>query len=148
MPGIGFSQKEILRGGFRFLDAPEKERSVRLDVEFMITDWKAWLNSGQAPVRGTMSCEGFSADAPVTGSLLVDPIRRRMLAYDLSFTVPDRSPLRFYGEKRLDLLRPATTVTTLHARIEEEGLVIATGTLKLDLKDIWELVKSFRPVVG
>lgn len=142
---IGFKQSETMRGYLRFLDEPGKERAVRFDCTYEITDWNLFLKTGETRLTGKFTCEDFVSDALMSGKLVILPVRRKLLIYDFTFPGPDGRSLHFEGEKRVEFLRILKTMRILYSRLLDGQKVIATGVIRFEWRDFPKFMASVKP---
>jgi nucleoside-diphosphate-sugar epimerase len=147
-------------GAFRFaetmagtatLDARDangcgRTRSFRFTVTARAaSQWGFWLGGAPLELAGTADLDGVATSQPAQGTLDLAPLLRRELVYELDFRSDRGEPLRFYGKKRIDHLRPVRSWTTLHGAVLRSGMPFAEATLRFDLPQLPRLVASVRP---
>jgi hypothetical protein len=146
LPILGISWTEILRGALRFLDAPSQPRAARLELDIVVTPLPVAPLVGElVPVAGRLDCEGFDAGVEVEGTVSLDLWRRRGIGYVLRFSLPEVGEVELHGWRYFRTPGSPREWFPLHARLEQEGRVIATGALSLLPRDAAELVRSIRP---
>jgi hypothetical protein len=145
--------------GFRFRESmagtwtpegggPEgtRERPISFALTARARSWLQHLRDHGTEVDGTLRMEGFAREAPVRGSLYINPILEGVIRYQLEFTGDDGRPYRLKGQKDVSVVDLVGTLTTLPATVEDEhGKVVARARLKFDTRDLPGFLSSFRP---
>lgn len=139
MLGVRFT--ETMSGSYHALADAGREKRLR----FTLTARGKPLSERFA-ADGTIDAEGLATARPVRGQLLISPIRKRTLRYELEFPGDDGRTYSFAGQKDLALLDLRRTMTTLPAKIRDEsGKVIGEGVVRFDLGgDLLKFLTSFR----
>src|SRR5262249_55004332 len=96
---------------------------------------------------GTLDMEGFADDVPITGTIEIAPITKKIIRYDFSFTGNDGAPYRFSGQKNIRLADLVGTWTTLTGQVlDARGDEVARATVKFDVRaDLLPFLVSFKP---
>src|SRR6185436_14995678 len=113
VPGFRFAETMT---GFVWMDG------VRRDMEFRVRaeapDLGEHLRTGRTQMLGTVDVAGLCKDAPLHGTLWIELPRR--IRYEFSFRAGDR-PLRFVGQKDLQLRHPLRTLSRLPGEVQDEA---------------------------
>lgn len=101
---------------------------------------------GVLTLEGTATVDGLATRKPCHGTLAMHPRKRRgTLIYDLDFVGDDGAAFHLHGEKSVPLLSVLTGMTTLDTEIERaDGVPVARGTLRFDLRDLLPWLGTFR----
>jgi hypothetical protein len=105
-----------------------------------------YLRRGRAALTGTLEAAGLADGVPITGAIEMQPLTRRRVGYDFTFTGDDGKPYRFVGEKQIRWRDPVRTFTRLPGVIQDAaGGEVATCALGFDLgADLLPFLTSFR----
>ena len=119
-------------------------------IEFSITARASsslkYLRDRKTGLEGRLRMEGFAADVPIEGELLVDPLFGKRIRYQFRFTADDGKRYRFDGQKDVRFTDLARTMTTLPAEIfDERDKLVASCRLRFDTRDLPSFLASFRP---
>ena len=80
---------------------------------------------------------------PFEGTLKIDPLFGREVVYDFTFKA-GKEMYRFLGRKKLDFQNPVRTMTHLAGQVEKDGMTFAEVVACFDVKELPQLVLSFR----
>ncbi len=103
----------------------------------------AFLKDRTTRISGRVTMDGFATDAPLEGTLRIDPIFGRELVYDFTFH-DNGGLLRFLGKKSVRFLDPISSMTTLLGRIERDGIVLADVESRFNLLELPSFLLSWR----
>ena len=103
-----------------------------------------------AKLEGTLDMERVASEVPITGSIEIRPVGKKIIRYDFSFTGDDGQPYRFSGQKDIRFSDLVRTITTLNGAITDgSGAEVATATLHFDVKaDLLPFLVSWKPALG
>jgi hypothetical protein len=146
---LGFRYREVLHGGFYFLDHPVDERAADLDLQVTVREWSSFARAATptADIEGPLTLEGFAEDPRASGQLALQPEQKRAI-YELSFVAPGgRHRLR--GYKEFELLNLIDSFTLLRASLyDDSAREIGRAVLRFDARgNLGRLLRSFRPVL-
>jgi hypothetical protein len=115
----------------------------RLDAD--ATNAFGYMKAGEMQLDGTFFAEGLANEVATRGRMEVQPLRRR-IAYRLEFKGDDGKAYRFVGEKRLNVLRLLSTMTTLPGEITDaHGARVGTALVRFDARrDLLPFLRTFR----
>jgi len=94
-------------------------------------------------LTGTVSMEGVVEDAPMEGTLLIDPLQGKKLIYDFTFT-KGKSRYRYLGRNTVRFLDPFTSMTTLAGNLERDGVTLADVNSRFNVLELPKSLLSFR----
>lgn len=103
----------------------------------------SFLKDKTTQITGRVTMEGFVQDAPLEGTLRIDPLFGRELVYDFTFRDND-SRLRFLGKKSVRFLDPISSMTTLVGRVEKDGIALADVDSRFRLVELPSFLMSWR----
>jgi hypothetical protein len=144
---IGFEFRETMSGSYHLLDAPERERAISFTIRAAVHGLLRFLRDRKAEIVGEVDVEGFADHRPMRGSLTIDPVLGKELVYDFTFPANNDRPMRFYGKKSVEFLRPLATMTTLPGQLlGPGGEVVGEARLRFDARsDVGKWLRSFKP---
>ncbi len=132
-PTIEF--RETMRGHWRPHGEP-RPRAIELTVVAHERPGPMLSPRRVCDLAGAIEVEGLAASAAARGSLVIDPLLGKTLAYALSFDGDDGAAYRFDGKKSVRFLRLAETMTTLEGGIyDARDARVGEATLRFDLRD-------------
>ncbi len=146
---VGFRFEETMAGTWHRA-GNGGPRPFRFTVTATAPSSRQFARDGLLRLAGRIDAEGLATARPCRGTLDISWVRRRELAYDLSFEGDDGRPYRFSGRKDVRLLRLRESMTTLPGRIvaADTGAEIGTALVRFDLRrDLLPFVGSFDLVV-
>lgn len=141
MPGLRF--RETMTGAMSPADAGSTRR-LSFEVTASARRLRHMILGGPLDLEGTISLEGSVEDAPATGTLTIDPLRRTHLTYELAWRDDDGRPHRFRGSKLRSLRAPVASMTELHGRVYDSGEILGDASLRFDLSTLPAFLGSFR----
>jgi hypothetical protein len=119
---------ETLRGA---LQEGGAEHAIEVELLAEAPSPAALLRNGCLAVRGVVRAPRWIAEAPVRGSLRIQPYA---LTYQLFFETRDGRTLELEGLKRPSLLAPVRSMTTLPSVLcTEDPVVVVRGELRFEL---------------
>jgi hypothetical protein len=139
MPGFHFH--ETMQGTYT---RDGVERPMKFSLEARAGSWLQHLRDRKARINGTIDAEGLASDRAIDGELTIDPVIKRIIRYDFTFTGDDGRPYRFTGQKDVSILDLANSMTTLPAEIFDGDKAIAKALVKFDKKDLPSFLASWR----
>jgi hypothetical protein len=135
---------ELMAGSVR-LRGQDGERPMRLDLDVASPGLLVLWGDTDARLTGRVTLPGVADDPAAHGTLLIAPVRRRRLRYQLDFHATDGRPLHLDGWKSVRLLRPLHSMTTLPATVYEvDGSVLGEALLHFDVRDLPRFLAGFR----
>ena len=102
-----------------------------------------FFQDGLMRLSGRVKFEGVTEDAPMEGSLRIDPLKTRTLTYDFTFRV-EGALYRFLGRKDLKASSPVSSMTRMVGRVEKDGVSLADVQSHFDLAELPRFLASFR----
>src|SRR5688572_10535116 len=109
----GFCFDETMAGTMERVDRPGERVPFSFTVHVHAESLARHLRDGKASLRGVVEAPGLAACAPAEGSMVLRPLRGKIIGYDLAFRGDDGASYRFRGQKDIryrDLLRSWTTL--------------------------------------
>ncbi|MBI5482478.1 MAG: hypothetical protein HY906_26720 [Deltaproteobacteria bacterium] len=145
----GFKFEEKLTGTYHLLSRPEEEKAFSFTAQAAVANVVKYLQDMSATLQGTVEMEGFADQAPLSGSLELNPLFGRVLRYQFTFVANDGKTYRFAGQKDIQLLDLPGSMTTLPGAVyDESGNEIARVLTRFDLgSDLVPFLLSWRPVL-
>jgi hypothetical protein len=120
------------------------EGGVERQVDFQVV--------ARSEGRGFFTLEGighaapWAAECPAQGSLAIGPFLR-FIRYTVRLTATGGKSYVLHGEKLPTLLSPVSSMTDMPTRLEDEqGKVLATGSLRFNLADLPDFLGSWLPL--
>ena len=144
---MGFQFTETMAGTFRRIDGDGGERPMKFTGTATAKSLWRHLADRRAELDGHIDADGLATHQPLRGHIVLDPIIRRVIKYDFTFSSDEGKPYRFAGQKDVTLLSPVASMTTLPGEITDErtGAQVATCDLRFDMNKFHKLLGSFRP---
>jgi hypothetical protein len=139
MPGFHFH--ETMQGTYT---RDGVERPMKFSLQARAGSWLQHLRDRKARINGTVDAEGLASGRAIDGELTIDPVIRRLIRYEFSFTGDDGKPYRFAGQKDVSIFDLAGSMTTLPAEIFDGDKPIASALLKFDRRDLPAFLMSWR----
>jgi len=144
----GFQFRETMSGSFHLVTSPTRERAMSFTVGAYAPSTLRFLRDRTVHIQGEVDLEGFTRHRPLRGTMVIDPLLGRRIAYDFVFTDDDGRKFRVHGQKTIDFFRLLETMTTLPATISDDrGVVIGEARLRFDARsDLAKFVRSWKRV--
>jgi hypothetical protein len=144
---MGFAFEETMAGTMERVDRPGETTPFAFSVRVEVPSLVGHLRDRKATLRGTVEAPGLATAATATGTMLLRPVRGRIIRYELAFTGDDGRRYRFAGEKHIRWLDPLRSWTTLPGEITDDaGRTIARCQTRFDLRSDWlQFAGSWRP---
>jgi hypothetical protein len=130
------------------LDAdPDTERFFSFSIKVVAPSLREYLRDFGAEMHGTLEAEGFAEGVPVEGTMLLSPLIRRLIRYELRFVADDGEAYRFEGQKNIRFTSLRRTFTELPGTLyDADGRRIGTAHTRFDVgRDLLPFVASWRP---
>ena len=141
----GFKFTESLRGTFQ-MDG--RERALSFQATARAENIWQFLHNREATLEGTITAPGLAAQAPLRGTIVIDPVVGHVIRYDFEFPGDDGHSYRFVGQKDIMAAHPVESWTTLPAEIRgPNGTLRATALLHFEAEELVPFLKSFRAVL-
>ena len=118
----GFRFEERMEGRYQLAAAPSEERHIDFTLTARAPSLARFLRDPEAEIRGEANLAGFADHKPARGTMRIDLILGRRIAYDFEFRGNDGQTYRLRGQKDVALGRLVETMSTLPA-----GLFDAAG---------------------
>lgn len=139
----GFHFRETMSGTYRRDDGVE--RPMRFTVTAKAGSLLSHLVDRKARLAGDVTMDGFATAQPLDGELTIDPLLKKIIRYEFTFTGDDKQRYRFVGQKDVKLLDPVRSMTTLPAEVlAADGTRVATASLTFDTRDLPRFLGSWR----
>jgi hypothetical protein len=138
---FGFHFHETMQGTYT---RDGVARPMKFSLEARAGSWLQHLRDRKARINGTIDAEGLASARNIDGELTIDPVIRRIIRYEFSFTGDDGKAYRFAGQKDVSLLDLANSMTTLPAQIFDGNQPIAEALVKFDKRDLPAFLMSWR----
>jgi len=113
----GFRFEERMEGRYQLVVAPSEERPIDFTLTARAPSLSRFLRKPEAEARGEANLVGFADHQPARGTILIDPVLGRRIAYDFEFRGNDGQTYRLKGQKDIALGRLAQSMSTLPAGI-------------------------------
>lgn len=104
-----------------------------------------FARTGATRLTGLVRARPWVVETPAEGSLIISPLRRRAIAYDLRFHDDAGVELRLHGQKDLRLSGRLFGLTELFVKLSRGGETLAHGTLHFRLDDLPSFTTSLGP---
>lgn len=145
---IGLSFRETMSGAYHLCATPDIDRPLHFTVEARLPSLRSLLTNAVLDLRGEIVAEGFADHKAVDGTLCIDPLRGKVLVYQLRFEGNDGQPYTFTGRKTLSKGGIVQAMTVLPGGLYgASGRKVATALLRFDLRsDLFKFLKSYRLV--
>ena len=144
-PGRAFRFSETMSGTCRLAADPDRGRTIVFTLTARSPRIGEFLEHRVATIDGTIDVEGLATRQPLAGTLGLDVLLKRQIAYDFAFTGDDGAAYRFVGEKNLRVTALLQTISHLPAvLLDARGETVAEAELRFDLRG--ELVSFLRSV--
>jgi hypothetical protein len=142
---MAFQFSETMSGTWRPA-AGGTDKAIAFSITARAGSSFQYLRDRKTGLQGRLRMEGFAADVPIEGELLVDPLFGKRIRYTFNFTGDDGRRYRFAGQKDVRFTDLARTMTTLPAEIfDERGGAVASCQMRFDKRDLPSFLASFRP---
>ncbi len=142
---MGFQFHETMYGHYRPDGGPD-EREMKFSLTAHARSWLGYLRNHTADTRGTVHMDGFATDAPLSGTLDIDPIFGHVIGYQFEFTADDQHHYLFRGQKDVTIEHPVESMTVLRGAIlDARENAIASALLRFPLAELPQFILSFRP---
>jgi hypothetical protein len=142
----GFEFQERMSGTYTLQGSSDAPRRISFQARVRAPDALRHLRNGMAELEGTVDLEGFADDVPMSGTLELRPLRKRLIRYEFSFVGNDGRPYRFAGQKDIRLADLVGSWTNLPAALyDQAGQEIGHAQVRFDVRsDLLPLLVSFR----
>lgn len=142
--GIGFEFREALSGSYYTLKAPGVEKPMLFSIHAQTANIGKFTLDPSFEVDGELHAEGFADHRDAHGSLNISLIRRKIV-YEVRFKNNEGEDCRLRGERDVEFLRLAGSLTTLPISVYAGEKEVARGVLRFDLRgDLIRYLRSFR----
>jgi hypothetical protein len=144
---LGFEFQEVMSGTYTMTGHPAEQGEMRIQARARAADLVRHLRDGMVTLEGTLDMEKIADDVPMSGSVEIRPLTKKIIRYDFSFTGNDGQPYRFAGQKDIRFSDLLTTMTTLVGTVTNgDGAEIAKATLHFDVRsDLLPFLVSWKP---
>lgn len=145
---IGLSFNETMSGGYHLLTAPDIDRPMHFTVKASLPSLRSVLSAPIFSIEGEVFAQGFAEHRPLHGSLKIDPLREKVIAYDFAFTGDDGAKYSFRGQKTLSTGNLLVAMTVLPGLLcDAAGAEVGQALLRFDVRsDLVKFLRSFRLV--
>lgn len=141
----GFEFRETMAGSYRLVGA-EHDRPISFTIRARTASLPRFVRRPVAEIEGEIDAQGFADHRVLRGTLAMDVLRDRTLAYFFRFADNEGVPRVFDGRKNLELGSLVESMTVLPGSIlDEAGALVASAVLRFDLRsDLVRFLRSFR----
>lgn len=145
---MGFRFSETMSGTAEWTRQPGKRHPFRFDITAQAST-REYLTAGIAHIEGTVFAPPMTRAAKAEGTITIRPLGKKFIRYQLAFTADDGQTYDLIGQKDILWRQPLSTFTTLPADIfDRDRRKVGSCLAKFDLRrDLWKLVRSFRPAI-
>lgn len=142
----GFKFSETMTGTFALVEHPDDQRPLSFSVRVHAGSILQYLRDSRADLEGMLEAEGFADHVPIHGTIIIAPVRKRLISYEFNFTGNDGRPYYFSGHKDIDLAHPMRTLTELPAEIHDgTGKLVARSRTRFDMRsDLLRFLAGWR----
>jgi hypothetical protein len=149
MAKLGFEFRETMSGTYTLSGQPNVERPLRFTLRVHAADALAHVRDHVARVSGTLEMDGFADEVAVAGTMVLTPLTKRVIRYELAFVGNDGQPYRLAGQKDIRLQDLVASLTTLPAQIlDSAGKVVARAQVAFDVRaDLLKFLASWKPLL-
>lgn len=97
-------------------------------------------------ITGTITATDLIENAELKGSVEYDFISKKQFVYEFYFTDKNGKEYYFNGHNDLSIFQPIKSFSTMLGEIvdRESGKIVSTVVLKIEAKDLFPLIASFR----
>jgi hypothetical protein len=142
--GLGFEFRETLSGSYYTLKAPGVEKPMRFSIHARTESIGKLTLNPSFDVQGELHAEGFADHKDAQGALSISMLRRKIV-YEVLFKNNVGEDCRLRGERDVEFLRLAGSLTTLPISVFTGEKEVARGVLRFDLRgDLVRYLRSFR----
>ncbi len=145
---IGLTFRETMSGGYHLSSAPDQDRPMHFTVRASLPSVRSVLGAPVFSIDGEVFAQGFAEHRVLHGTLKIDPLREKVIAYDFDFEGDDGERYAFRGKKTLSEGNLVVAMTVLPGGIHDAGgAEVGRALLRFDLRsDIVKFLRSFRLV--
>lgn len=145
---IGLTFRETMSGAYHLSTSPDVDRPMHFTVRASLPSLRALIGAPTLSIEGEVFAEGFAEHRALRGTLRIDPLRERVIAYDFDFEGDDGKAYAFRGKKDLSERNPLVAMTVLPGGLHDAtGAEVGQALLRFDLRsDIVKFLRSFRLV--
>lgn len=150
MKKLGFEFRETMAGLYTLTGKPDDQRRIKFTARAVADDALRHLRDNMTRLEGTLEMEGFADDVPISGTLQIAPLTKRVIRYEFAFLGNDGEPYRFAGQKDIRFSDFVGTMTTLPAVVyDKRGEPVARTTVKFDVRsDLVPFLLSWKPAAA
>jgi hypothetical protein len=144
---MGFEFAETMAGTIEWDAEPGKKHPFKFEIRAHAPSTREHFATGRANITGIVSAPPHADHAEAEGTIVIRPIGKRIIRYELAFVGDDGKRYELVGQKDIRYTRLLETWTTLPAEIlDESGRRVATCLTRFDYRnDWWSFLRSFRP---
>lgn len=141
----GFRFRETMAGTYHLLSAPADERPMSFTISARAPSALRFALRPVCEIQGEVDARGFADHKPLRGTLEINPVIKRRLVYEFRFPGNDTEQYRFFGEKVVQPLHLAESMTMLPGGIWREEREVGRAVLRFDLEgDLVKFLLGFR----
>ncbi len=149
--GIRFSK--TMNGTHRMISGKDDrgDLPVTLTLNCVSNNMLSFIKKGSGEflkmeVTGFITATDLVENAEVKGSVEYDFISKKQFVYEFYFSDKNGKEYYFNGHNDLSIFQPIRSFSTLLGEIvdRESGKIISTVVLKIEAKDIFPIISSFR----
>jgi hypothetical protein len=145
---IGLTFRETMSGGYHLSAAPDVDRPMHFTVRASIPSLRSMLSAPLFSIEGQVFAQGLAEHRVLHGTLKMDPLGEKVIAYAFDFEGDDGKSYSFRGQKTLSEGNPLVALTVLPGGLYDAvGAEVGRALLRFDLRsDIVKFLRSFRLV--
>lgn len=142
--GSGLAFAETMSGAYRLASAPRERRPLSFTLRARSRSVSDFARTREVRIAGELMAEGFGSSCPLTGTLRMDVLSTRRIAYDFGFTADDGRVYRFVGHKSVRLRALRRSMTHLPGELRDgAGRAIGHAEVTFDLRrDLWRFLRG------
>jgi hypothetical protein len=148
MKKLGFQFEETMTGTYTRTGDGQDSGGFRFRARVTAASALRHLRDGMAKLEGTLDMDGFADDVPLSGTIEIRPLFKKIIRYEFGFTANDGNPYQFAGQKNIRFDELVPTMTTLSGSITDarDGTEVARATCRFDVKgDLIPFLVSWKP---
>lgn len=144
----GFQFRETMSGSYHLDASPDRERAMSFTIGAYAPSLLQYLRDKKVQIQGEVDIEGFAEHRPLRGTMQLDPLVGRRVVYEFTSTDDQDRTFRFVGQKNIELLHFADTITNLPGEIfDAAGRRIGEARLRFDARsDLGKFLGSWKPL--
>lgn len=106
---------------------------------------RQFLRTGSTRITGVVNAPPWVDDVPASGTLTMDLIRGRRIAYTMDFVDEEDRSFNLSGHKTIKLRSIMDSMTRMPVSLRSNGDEVASGEMNFDLHELMAFSASWRP---